>query len=296
MSVAKRNSLLLLLLAFLLIQALAMGLPGVVLSPGEPFALGSSDSSGEGGLNPLLGENAFAWIIRGIWVLTLICIPFYIIVSLFTPEGRKRLRRDIFTIIFLFLLAEFLPNFLENAGIIQEPEEATLPDVLDQIATTQPTATFSPDPPAWISVATILLATILISALIIGGLIFLRRRKTSHKTPLEKLAGEAQNAMRAIRAGKDFISTIIRCYQEMVKVLEDEKGIYRETAMTPREFESNLIDKGFPREPIITITRLFEKVRYGSLTVDTGEENLAFASLSEIVAACQSIGAQHEAE
>lgn len=296
MSTAKRNSLLLLLLTFLLIQVLAMGLPGVVLSPGEPFALGSSDSSGEGGLGALFGENGFAWIIRGIWVLTLICIPLYIIVSLLTPEGRKRLRRDIFTIIFLLLFAELIPNLMENAGIIQEPEETTLPDILDQIATTQPTATFSPDPPAWISVATILLATILISALIIGGLIFLRRRKTSHKTPFEKLAGEAQNAMQAIQAGKDFKSTIIRCYQEMVKVLEEEKGIFRETAMTPREFESNLINKGLPQDSIITITRLFEKVRYGNLAIDTGEENLAFSSLSEIVNACHSLGAQHEIE
>jgi hypothetical protein len=185
-------------------------------------------------------ENGFAWIFAEYRVLTLFCIQLYIIISLLTPRRSKTVVRDIFTIIFLLLLAELIPNLMENAGIIQEPEETTLPDILDQIATTQPTATFSPDPPAWISVATILLGTILISALIIGGLIFLRRRKTSHKTPFEKLAGEAQNAMQAIQAGKDFKSTIILCTRD-VKVLEEEKGIFRETSMTRGELESNLI-------------------------------------------------------
>lgn len=295
MSVAKRNSLLLLLLALLLIQGLVMGLPNLKLSNGEPFSLGSDQSLGEGGLGALFGENIFAQLIRGIWVLTLICIPLYIIISLLTPEGRRRLKRDIFTIIFILLLSKFLPELLEKSGISMEAPDAALPQDYSQLQTTvEATTTFSPDPPAWISVMTVLLAALLISALIIGVFMLVRRRKAQQKSPLEKLAGEAQTAIEALQAGRDFKSTIIHCYQEMVKVVEEEKGIYRETAMTPREFEASLIGKGLPQVPIQTITRLFEKVRYGSLVIDAGEENLAFASLSDIVNACQSIGAQRE--
>lgn len=294
MSVAKRNSLLLLLLALLLILGLAMGLPNLKLSPGESFSLRSDESPGAGGIGALIGDNVFAMLLRGLWVLTLICIPIYIIVCLFTPEGRRRLRRDIFTIILVVLLGELLPELLEKSGVIQETQETTLPESLDQITSIQPTTTFSPDPPVWISVMTILLATVLISALIIGAFMFIRKRKNLQKSPLQKLAGEAQTAMDALQAGRDFKSTIIHCYQEMVKVVEEEKGIYRETAMTPREFETSLINKGLPQNPIQTITRLFEKVRYGSQVIDASEEKQAFSSLSDIVNACHTIGAQHE--
>lgn len=273
-----------------------MGLPSLELSPGTPFSLGSDDSLGAGGLGALIGEDLFAWILRGLWALTLLCLFLYILLSIFTPEGRRRVKRDILVFAMLLLVSQFLPNLLEKAGISNDVQETELPQSIKQMPTMIPKATFSPDPPAWISVITVLLAAILISALIIGLLLIIRRRKTKEKNPLQRLAGEAQTALDSLHAGRDLKSVIIQCYLDMVKVVEEERGILRQTAMTPREFEASLISKGLPQQPVITITRLFEKVRYGSLALDSAEENLAFASLSDIVNACQSLGELHEVE
>jgi hypothetical protein len=294
MSAAKRNSLLLLLIAMLLILVLAMGLPNLKLSPGQPFSLGQDDAYMAGGYGILLSDNVLAWILRGLWVLTLISIPFYIFFSIFTPEGRRRLKRDIIILGILYLVSEFLPKLLQNTKLLPESEEITLPQGASQIQNLEPTATFSPNPPPWLTIVTIVLATLLISALIVGLFKLARRRKATQKSSLEKLADEAQNAMEALRAGKDFKSTIIRCYQEMGRVVEEERGIFRETAMTPREFEAHLAAKGLPQEPVRTITRLFEKARYGSLPVEPREEEQAFSCLFAIVNACQSIGEAHE--
>ncbi len=294
MNAAKRNSLFLLLLAMLLILILAMGLPDLKLFPGEPFSLGQDDAFTAGGYGVLVGDNYLAWILRGLWVLTLICIPFYIFFSIFTPEGRRRLKRDLIFLGILYLVSEFLPKLLQNSKLFPESEEITLPQGASQIQTLEPTVTFSPTPPPWLTIITIVLATLLFSVLIVGLLKLLRRQKTVQKSSLEKLADEAQNAMEALRTGKDFKSTIIRCYQEMGRVIEEERGIFRETTMTPREFEAHLAAKGLPQEPVQTITRLFEKVRYGSLPVDNREEEQAFLCLTAIVNAIQSIGEAHE--
>jgi hypothetical protein len=294
MSAAKRNSLLLLLLAILLILVLAMGLPDLKLSPGQPFSLGQEDESTGGGYGVLLSGDYLVWILRGLWVLTLICVPFYIFFSIFTPEGRSRLKRDIILLGILYLISEYLPKLLQNTEIFQENQVAALPQGLSQIQNLEPTVSFSPNPPPWLTIITIILATLLFSVLILGLFKLLRRRKPLQKSSLEMLADEAQNAMEALRAGRDLKSTIIRCYQEMGRVVEEERGIFRETAMTPREFEAHLAAKGLPQEPVRTITRLFEKVRYGSVPVDSREEEQAVSSLSAIVDACQSIGAAHE--
>ena len=86
----------------------------------------------------------------------------------------------------------------------------------------------------------------------------------------------------------------MHCYQEMSRTVKQEKGIARETTMTAREFEAQLVGKGLPQESVETLTRLFERVRYGNLRPDAGEENLAFACLTEIVNACHALRGGHE--
>ena len=78
-----------------------------------------------------------------------------------------------------------------------------------------------------------------------------------------------------------------------MRVVKEEKGVARESAMTVREFEEQLVSKGLPEEAVQTLSRLFEQVRYGSMATSTREEDMAVASLNAIVEAC---GGQPEAQ
>jgi hypothetical protein len=69
--------------------------------------------------------------------------------------------------------------------------------------------------------------------------------------------------------------------------LEEERQIVRQNAMTPREFERLLLEKGLPGAPVRRLTSLFEGVRYGNQAPARREEDLARLSLSEIVQHCR---------
>jgi hypothetical protein len=72
----------------------------------------------------------------------------------------------------------------------------------------------------------------------------------------------------------------------MTRVLITQKGIAREAAMTPREFETALAETGLPRESVRRLTRLFEDVRYGTMMPGRREELVAVDCLTDIVEAC----------
>ena len=77
MSKAKRNSLLFLSAAGVLVLVLAMSLPNLVLSPGQPFSLEQSHGLDSGSGGDLPGGNALIWIFRGIIGLALIYSGFH---------------------------------------------------------------------------------------------------------------------------------------------------------------------------------------------------------------------------
>ena len=106
----------------------------------------------------------------------------------------------------------------------------------------------------------------------------------------DRLLKEAETALDAITMGENPRNVVIRCYFQMIRTLEEERGIERSYSMTTREFEDWLESNGFPIAPVHQLTRLFEKVRYGAqLTVKDGEET-AVESLKEIIQFCNSEG------
>ncbi len=295
MSKAKRNSLVFLAIATLLIIILAMSLSNLTLSPGQPFTLEEIEP-GELGLNPLSPDGSILiWIFRGTVALMLILLILYLVYSLMTSEGRKRLIANALMIVILFWLADYLRNNLPTPT--EQPEQpmsaAAQPD---QLGESIPATLFPTEPPQWLTLAVILGISVLISVFVgVMFWFFWQRRKKEAKSPLDALAEEAQIAIEALNVGGDFRLTIIHCYQEMSRVLKAEKGIARESAMTPREFESQLVGKGLPPTSIKTLTRLFEQARYGSVSSQTSEEDLALSCLTEIVDACRTIGNRYEA-
>jgi hypothetical protein len=291
MSKTKQNSLMLLSIACILILLLAMSLPNLVLSPGQPFSLGQPQA-GAGGAEVLLpGSDIILLVFRGIIGLSLILLPPYIILSLLSKEGRGRLIADIVMIALLLLLAEYLRNHpLGDKPPVQEPSAAASPDTNFEAG--PPSVIFQPTPPSWLTPVVILVAAGVIVILLFMVIRYLQRRAIPSGSSLNRLADEAQNAIETLQAGGDFKITVLHCYQEMSRIVREEKGIERDTDMTPREFESRLVEKGLPKEAIRTLTRLFEQARYGNVTSGTREENLAFSCLTEIVNACRLIEGQ----
>jgi hypothetical protein len=293
MSRAKQKSLLLLALAGGLVLILAMSLPGLMLSSGQPFSLEPPSSSTVENTGSSPGGNAIMPIIQGILALAMILFPLSVLYSLLTAEGRKRLIKHIILIALLFLVADYLDNLPQNENAPQL-ELAAMSSNLDQMGSATPAATFPDEPPEWLTAVVILVVSALVVVFARGILWFIQQRKTSPELILEKLAVEVENAIVSIHKGSDFKLTIIHCYREMSRVLKVEKGITREMFMTPREFEYRLLDIGLPREATRTLTRLFEQVRYSTLPPGTQERNLAIACLADIVDACKVIGDRHE--
>ena len=286
MSKAKRNSLLLLTAAGALILILAMSLPNLTLVPGQPFSLEEPQAgvSGASGLTP--GGEAILLVFRGLLALTVIFLPIYVIYSLRSKAGRRRLIGNAVLLGLLLLLADYLQKNPLNPGEQQpvEPSAFGQSDLAAQSGV--PPTIFTPNPPSWLTPVIILVASVLVVVILLTVYWYLRRRAKPTDIALERLAEAAQDTIDSLQTGGDFEVSVIRCYQEMSRVVKEEKGIARETAMTAREFEDRLISKGLPQDATRTLTRLFERVRYGGMATGADEINTAVTCLTDIVDAC----------
>jgi len=115
----------------------------------------------------------------------------------------------------------------------------------------------------------------------VAGFVALRRRRMLASLQ-ERLRREAATAVAAIESGADSTNAIIRCYIEMTRLIQRERGMERERSLTAREFEVALEDLGLPASPLGRLRRLFEDVRYGSRKFSPSEERSAVRSLGEI--------------
>ena len=143
-------------------------------------------------------------------------------------------------------------------------------------------------PPWWVALAMAIGLALFVSAVLVTTAWLIWRSRFKPPDSLEQLAREAQGALDALKGGADLKDTVIRCYFEMSRVLSEERGIRRERAMTPREFERRLGELGLPEQHVVQLTRLFEGVRYGSRVTGEREADQAVASLTAIVDACRS--------
>lgn len=281
--------------ALVALVLLAAGLPQFQLEMGDPF---SFERAEEESSVPVEGETEtesplFEQILRiGVilygWFLILfvIGIVIYLILS---PDRWKELLRillrvAVFSLLVYILLrrgiiAQLLQNLQMQPGAGEDPTSpvAVPPDMLS-------------NPPTWL----VLVISIVVSLLLVAGIwavlwfTWLRHRRPE-RSPLDDVAREAQQALADLRAGADIQDTVRRCYYEMSRVLSQRRGIERPQAMTPREFEQRLARVGLPTDPIRRLTRLFERVRYGTIETGTTEAEEAMACLSAVVAAVEEV-------
>jgi len=288
----KTNILIVILLFSLVILfLLAAGIQQLEFLPGEDFSIGN-DMPVTSGAGDTILDDILILIIRGVTALAIVIFPIYLVYSLFTKEGRRWLLRNLimFAIVIttLILFQEQLNNVsmkimetLENMGALQVPE--TEPS--------GPEMTFDAEPPGWVSLAASLVIGLLTTAALGLGAWFIWKLRTRKPSELESLEDEARKAIDAIQAGDELElkDVILQCYLKMTEVVRMTRGIERDWAMPPDEFQRVLIQRGLPDTAVQQLTRLFEDVRYGGISFSDIENSQAVNCLNTIITACRTL-------
>ncbi len=95
------------------------------------------------------------------------------------------------------------------------------------------------------------------------------------------LATQAGQAAADLRAGAPLREVVLRCYQGMCQLLAAKQTRPAES-LTPREFETQLSRAGIDDPAIATLSRLFERVRYGAYQALSEDEQAALSCLEGI--------------
>ena len=283
--------LILMSIALFAVWLLASGLPGLYLIPGKTIPMGNRETTPPMGIQNLRLVEIIFLFIRGMLALGLVLLPVYILINLLTPKGRRRLLRDLVTFTYIFVILYFIYRFTQTR---MPPEAETVTQYpppslsLDMVNSATGGKAFSPaQVPTYVNWLVYGGLVILIAIIVTGILLALYKLRQRQPDALEQLAQEAKRAVDGLSRGTDFRDTIIRCYLHMCNVLGEERGIFREEAVTPREFVLILEGKGFPSAPVQQLTSLFEEVRYGNKQFGKKGELQAVDSLNAIIDHCR---------
>ncbi|HKJ84907.1 MAG TPA: DUF4129 domain-containing protein [Spirochaetia bacterium] len=113
----------------------------------------------------------------------------------------------------------------------------------------------------------------------------LRRRSESDEE--SSLQETARAAVREAEAGGDVLQTVVRCYRDMLELYRQSRYTGRHNALTPRELTAKLVEVGVPREAAEGLTELFERARYGTITLTRDEEAAALGHMRVISGALE---------
>jgi hypothetical protein len=226
--------------------------------------------------------------------LVLLTLPLYVVfLLLFVPvfRSRKALIAAIVLLLVLLTAAWLMTRFSvadESVSSRPAPTPMEMESTMEPAPEASPTGetTSSPGVPQWVPllVSFIAVSTILVAVAFLLWWFWPRLKKAS---PLLELSREAEHALGALEKGEALRNVVVRCYVEMGRVIDETRGIRRLKAMTPREFEQQLAQLDLPRSPIHGLTRLFERVRYGTDEPDPVSANQARECLTAIVNACR---------
>jgi len=229
-----------------------------------------------------LGEMVALWaLVLGILAL---------VVSALSPELRKRLLRSLIRFLaFLFIVTFAIQR---NPGLLSLLEP---PTPLGAEGTEAADANLAPPPvfePPQLSAVTVYLISLAAMMILIAGAWWFsrgwsRRQTLSAQPPrLDEFGAIARSTLDDMAGGRDWGNAIIRCYDQMSRMVDRRRGLARAESMTPAEFALRLQVAGLPSEPVTRLTRLFERARYGLRSPKNADIEEAAGCLKEIAAFC----------
>ena len=287
MTLSKQNrALIFLAIAVLALILLAAGLSQMELQPGRPLPVGGEvPQIRQGGISvePLEFDTLNVLLALGLWLI----LPVFVITFIFSPSFRRRILRLLPVYLMLLWGLMFLKRMMENNEGREVPlEEQGLGQqglALGEALPTPPD--YIADPPQWL----VFSASLLVFLLCLGVVWLIWRKMSLIPPPDSKalITMEMEEAISDLKAGGDVKEIVLRCYADMVGVLQEQRGVRRDQTMTPREFAQHLAKVGFGDAHIQQLTSLFEEVRYGSKATGPLQEKQAIACLTAITQAYQ---------
>lgn len=285
----KRTPLLLIsTFAIILLVILASGLSDLRLKPAQPMILNNGEA-----VNPV--QDSLAEASRGFneispWQQILLVGSFLLAILLaiiFMPaEARKKFFMLVLKLgILAFIILYFLDDFkLESEGMMPQetipmlntsPEEGEIVGIPPEILQPEEIS------PIWSYIITLFVVVAL------GIIIWLIWRKFAQSSSeedvsLKKISRIAKASRDDLADGAEWENIIIRSYVEMGEVINERRGIKRQSELTPQEFSAQLISAGIPADPVQRLTQLFERARYSTHSADEGEVEEAVKCLDEI--------------
>jgi hypothetical protein len=283
---------LLAVLAIVAMVLLATGLSSLEFAPGQAaprLRLPVETNTGQG---RTLSQGLLNLVTVVLGILAIVLVALFAVYLIFSADAKKRL------LTVLGLLACVAVLYWVSQANPQQPVQVQQTQT-PIAATPEPGPALPGDPapqaveldfhpPGWLVWLGAIALALLTAGAAAGIAWFVWSQGQRQATPLEQLAEKAEWALGALEAGADLEDTIMRCYFEMGEILKRERGIVRQEAMTPREFERGLRGSGLPQEAVAQLTRLFEEVRYGTGIPREQEERQAMTCLATIAEACRS--------
>ena len=280
----RTKQILLLLLGTVLVGLLLLSasLTGLELKAGTPFP-GSGNNQNTDQAVPFLiqTESRALPVLEVVLAVLLLSLMIYVPAKLIGLVNLRNALRLILATLLLLVLVGILPRVVPGRPAIQT-DNAPIPT--DHPSFEYPVSPLGEPPPifAWLAAGGILLGISLLTMQWV-------RRKPKPANATGALLQEAEEALHALRAGKDFSNVIIRCYLQLTEVLRAERSFERQDSMTVREFQDWLELKGIPPGPVHQLTSLFEKARYSKEQIDNIDEETGADCLEQIVQYCRKV-------
>ena len=277
----KKIGLLFLAGALVSIILLATSLSNLQLQSGTPFPGGVNSDNEVLPVAPLSPIQTYSFpLLRGIFALICLILIIDVAARLIVLVNIKRILQLALALVILLIIVYMIPR-------VTPGQPAYIPNGSSEIIT-PPSFNSSVTPlgrPPQILVQFVIIGIVLGIGLLASMAV---KRWQSSKKVEDELLQEAEEAVNALKAGKDLRNVILRCYLQMTRSLQEEQGIERDHTMTVQEFEGWLGNLGFPTIPLRQLTSLFERVRYGKQEMSHNDEQIALDSLNKIIQFCRS--------
>lgn len=131
----------------------------------------------------------------------------------------------------------------------------------------------------------VVLFALAIVIIVIASVIMSLRSKKIEKVESQsvELREKMMLAIKDLKKGKEVQEVIIKCYDEMCRILSKSSGMKEGDSMTPREFESAILERmDIDREPVLKLTALFEEAKYSTHPIDDSKRKSAIIALENL--------------